>query len=134
GSDDDAVRPQEIGHGGALAQKLGVGGDANVECATLAGDRLAHAPCGAEHHRGHYDDKSAALQMRRNPLRRTEHVAEVDTAAWTRGRADSDEDDIRVRHTLSQSRCETKVACRHGLAHRILKPRLVNRGIEAPEA
>ncbi|MDF9864737.1 hypothetical protein M2437_003719 [Methylorubrum pseudosasae] len=99
GADDDAVRPLEIADGGALAQKFGVRGDADIDVgAGLANDAL-DLVAGADGHGRFGDDHGVAGQRLGDLAGCGIDVGQVGKAVAAAGRgADGDEHGLRLRH------------------------------------
>ena len=79
-ADDDAVRMLEVGNGGSLAQKLGVGRDSELSTRAALGDDALHLVAGADGHRRLGDDHLVAVEHRGDVLGGLEHVGEIGMA------------------------------------------------------
>jgi len=81
GADDDAIRPQAVGHRGPLLEKLRVGdhleGEVDPALCKDGGDMLVHPVGGADRHCALVDHHLAALHQSTYGTGHRQHVLEI---------------------------------------------------------
>ncbi|MEZ5317012.1 MAG: glycosyltransferase family 1 protein [Vicinamibacterales bacterium] len=125
-----AVRLQEVLDGRALLEELGIADDAE-RVRRLAPDDVAHQLRRAGRHRALVHDDRVARHRAGRLLRRREHVLQVRRTVLPGGRADRDEDHLRLAHRLGQLRREAQPPLGPIAPHQVLETGLVNRDAPA---
>lgn len=102
GADDDAIRPQAVGDGGALLEKFGVGDHVERKVETTVGEALRNVSSypagGADRHSALVDHHLAPLHQAAYGVRHRHHLMEVGGPVLVRRRSDRDEDKLGKLH------------------------------------
>ena len=112
GADDDAVGMQEVGDGGAFAEKLGVGDDVEeVAGDAVALDGAANPLVGVDGDGAFFDDDFVAGERAGDLAGDGFDVREVGVAGLALRRADGDEDGVALAGGLGQVGHEAELPC-----------------------
>src|SRR4029077_5557993 len=132
--DHDAVRPQGVLDGGALAEELGVGDDVEVDRTGLGpGDHLPDELAGAHRDGGLVHDHLVAVHGVADLRGHRLHVGEIRLAGLLGRGAHRDEDDVRVLDRAGQVGGEGEPSVVTVPDHHFFEPGLVDGHPPPPE-